>query len=131
DRRIDDERALLLGGIEQRRIEPRFGRSGGAGGTEHRERQQGRTGAPQTDRHARSRLSVRDAGARGFNEIAGAGVGLAFCKLSPPRRPPPWLPVALARLRGRGFKAISKALLPSSSGPGRRPLTAKTGVRVP
>ncbi len=36
---------------------------------------------------------------------------------------------ALASLRDRGY--LIEAKLPSSSGPGRRPLTAKTGVRVP
>ena len=37
----------------------------------------------------------------------------------------------LARGRDRGYLQPFSALLPSSSGPGRRPLTAKTGVRVP
>ena len=37
----------------------------------------------------------------------------------------------LARGRARGYLQRFSALLPSSSGPGRRPLTAKTGVRVP
>src|SRR6266516_7781530 len=36
---------------------------------------------------------------------------------------------ALASLRDRGY--LIEAKLPSSSGPGRRPLTAKTGVRGP
>jgi hypothetical protein len=39
--------------------------------------------------------------------------------------------VMLARAGDRGYLDKSWPKLPSSSGPGRRPLTAKTGVRVP
>ena len=38
---------------------------------------------------------------------------------------------SLARGPDQGYLPPFSALLPSSSGPGRRPLTAKTGVRVP